>query len=274
MPLTDVTAAPGVAPKASTMRKLLLSLMLAFCGASGASAEEGGYAWDRFPVDKMSDMAALQHGAKLFVNYCLNCHSAAYVRYNRMHDIGLTDDEIKKNLLFASDKVGDTMKTNFDPRQAKDWLAAAPPDLSLITRSRAELGRGSGADYVYTYLRTYYRDASRPTGWNNLAFHDVAMPNPLWELQGQRAAKFVDEKDEHDKTRTLRKFEGFERLTPGALDERAYDDAVGDLVAYLQWMGEPAQGRRVQIGVWVLIFLGLLTVFTWRLNASYWKEVK
>ena len=196
------------------------------------------------------------------------------MRYNRMNDIGLTDDEIKKNLLFATDKVGDTMKVALDPKQAKDWLAAAPPDLSLITRARTELGMGSGADYVYTYLRTFYRDETKPTGWNNLAYPDVAMPNVLWQLQGQRVAKFVEEKDPHDPSHTERRFEGFEQVTPGTLDEHSYNEAVGDLVAYLQWIGEPAQGKRVQIGVWVLIFLSILTVFTWRLNAAYWKDVK
>ncbi len=256
------------------MKKFFLSLLMSAGLIAGAAASEGGYAWDKFPVDKMSDMAALQHGAKLFVNYCLNCHAASYMRYNRMHDIGLTDDEIKKNLLFATDKVGDTMKVSLDPKQAKEWLAAAPPDLTLIARSRADIGKGSGADYLYTYLRTFYRDPTKASGWNNMAFPDVAMPNVLWELQGQRAAKFVEEKDHHDPSKTVHRFEGFEQLTPGKLDEHAYDEAIADLVAYLQWIGEPAQERRVKIGVWVLIFLGVLTVFTWRLNASYWKDVK
>ena len=255
------------------MKKFVLSLLMSFGFIAGAAAAEG-YAWDRFPTEKMQDMAALQNGAKLFVNYCLNCHAANYMRYNRMQDIGLTDDQIKKNLLFATEKVGDTMKVSFDPKQAKDWLAAAPPDLSLIARARTELGMGSGAVYLYTYLRTFYRDDSRPTGWNNLAFPDVAMPNVLWQLQGQRAARFIDEKDPHDPAHTERRFEGFEQLTPGTLDEHSYNEAVGDLVAYLQWISEPAQGKRVQIGVWVLIFLSILTVFTWRLNAAYWKDVK
>jgi ubiquinol-cytochrome c reductase cytochrome c1 subunit len=166
------------------------------------------------------------------------------------------------------------MKVSLDPKQAAQWLAAAPPDLSLIARSRADIGKGSGADYLYTYLRTFYRDSTKATGWNNMAFPDVAMPNVLWELQGQRVAKFVDEKDHHDPSKTVHMFEGFEQVSPGKLDEHGYDEAVGDLVAYLQWMGEPSQGKRVQIGVWVLIFLSVLTVFTWRLNASYWKDVK
>lgn len=256
------------------MKKLVLSLLMSFGLIAGAAANEGGYHWDKFPVEKLSDVAALQHGAKLFVNYCLNCHSANYMRYNRMHDIGLSDNDIKKNLLFATEKVGDTMKVALDPKQGKDWLAAAPPDLTLIARSRADIGKGSGADFLYTYLRTFYRDDTKATGWNNLVFPDVAMPHVLWELQGQRVAKFVNEKDPHDPSKSEHRFEGFEQTTPGKLDERGYDEAVGDLVAYLQWMGEPAQEHRVRIGVWVLLFLGVLTVFTWRLNASYWKDVK
>ena len=144
-------------------------------------------------------MAALQNGARIFANYCLGCHSATYMRYNRLHDIGLSDDQIKKNLLFATDKVGDTMKSTLDPRQAKDWFGTAPPDLSVIARSRAEIGKGSGADYLYTLWRTYYRDDAKPTGWNNLAFPDIAMPHALWQLQGERRAKFVEVKDPHDR---------------------------------------------------------------------------
>ncbi len=256
------------------MKKFFLSLLVSLGFVAGASANVGGYAWDKFPTEKMSDMASLQNGARLFVNHCLNCHSAAYMRYNRMQDIGLTEAQIKQNLMFATDKVGETMKVPFDPKQAKEWLGAAPPDLTVIARSRANISMGSGADYLYTYLRTYYRDDTKATGWNNLAFPDVAMPNVLWELQGQRTAKFVEAKDPHDPTRVEHRFESFEQATPGKLDERGFDEAVGDLVAFLQWMGEPSQGKRVQIGVWVLIFLGVLTVFTWRLNAAYWKDVK
>ena len=258
------------------MKKLLLSLLVVLgfvLPLAPASADEGGYPWDLFPRSKMTDNAALQNGARIFTNYCLNCHSAMYMRYNRLHDIGLTDDEIKKNLLFATDKVGDTMKTTLDPRQAKDWFGATPPDLSVIARSRAEVGKGTGADYLYTLWRTFYRDDARPTGWNNLAFPDIAMPHALWQLQGERRARFIEAKDPHDEGKTTRRFAGFEQITPGTLDERQYDEAVGDLVAYLQWMGEPAQGTRIRIGVGVLIFLGLLVLITWRLSSAYWRSV-
>ena len=261
-------------PKDVNMKRLFITLVAALCLVGTASANEGGPAWDKFPKERMTDLAALQNGAKLFVNYCLNCHSAGYMRFNRLRDIGLTEDEIKKNLLFATDKVGDTMKVALDPKQAKDWFGALPPDLSVIARSRADVSKGSGADYLYTYLRSYYRDPSKATGWNNLVFPNVGMPHVLWELQGQRSATFVEEKDAHDPSKTIHRFDAYKTVVPGKLSALDYDESVADLVAYLQWMGEPAQGQRVRVGVWVLLFLCLFTVIAWRLNASYWKDVK
>ena len=254
--------------------KLLTAMALGLGLVSGATAAGGGIEWDKFPKEKMTDMAALQNGAKLFVNYCLNCHSAAYMRYNRLRDIGLTEAQIKGNLMFATEKVGETMKIALDPKQAKEWFGATPPDLTVIARSSASASKGSGADYLYTYMRTFYRDETKATGWNNLAFPSIAMPHVFWELQGVRTAKYVDEKDPHDPTKTVHVFKGFEQVTPGTLTPRQYDDAVGDLVAYLQWMGEPAQGQRFRLGVWVLLFLGVFTIIAWRLNASFWKDVK
>jgi ubiquinol-cytochrome c reductase cytochrome c1 subunit len=254
--------------------KFFAMLALSLGLVAGAAANEGGIHWDKFPTDKLSDTAALQNGAKLFVNYCLNCHAASYMRYNRMRDIGLTEDQIKKNLMFATEKVGDTMKVALDPKQAKEWFGGNPPDLTVIARSRADIGKGSGADYLYTYLRSYYRDEGKATGWNNMAFPNVGMPNVLWELQGQRSARFVEQKDPHDPKKMEHRFEGYEQLTPGKLTPLQYDEAVGDLVAYLQWMGEPSQGRRVQIGVAVLMFLAVFSIIAWRLNAVYWKDVK
>ena len=256
------------------MKKFILSLLASLAMATSAFASSGGIAWDKFPADKLNDVAALQNGAKLFVNYCLNCHSAAFMRYNRMRDIGLTEEQIKNNLMFASDKVGDLMKVSLDARQGKDWFGAMPPDLTVIARSRADGSKGSGADYLYTYLRTFYRDDTKATGWNNLAFPSVAMPHVLWELQGQRVAKFAEEKDPHDAGKTVHVFKGFEQVTPGKMDATQYDSAMGDLVAYLQWMGEPMQKQRVRLGVAVLIFLGLFTFIAWRLNAAYWKDIK
>jgi ubiquinol-cytochrome c reductase cytochrome c1 subunit len=251
------------------MKKFLASLLFALAGA--VQAASGGVAWDKFPTEKLSDEAALQNGAKLFVNYCLNCHSAAYMRFNRMADIGLAPEQIKGSLLFTTDKVGETMKVAIDAKQAKEWFGATPPDLSVIARSRAGAG-GSGADYLYTYLRTYYRDDSKPTGWNNLAFPSVGMPHVLWELQGERRPLF-EKKTEHG--HEVEVFTGrWDVVKPGTLDARAYDENVADLVAFMQWMGEPSQKSRVQIGVWVLLFLGVFTVIAWFLNAAYWKDVK
>lgn len=260
------------------MKKLIATLLTSFLlGAglvSGAQASGDGIEWDKFPKEKMADTAALQNGAKLFVNYCLNCHSAAYMRYNRLRDIGLTELQIKGNLMFATEKVGDTMKVSLDPKNAKDWFGGLPPDLTVIARSRADGAKGSGADYLYTYLRSYYRDETKATGWNNRAFPSVAMPHVLWELQGQRAAKFAEEADPHEHGKTVHVFKGYEQLTPGTMTTLQYDNAVADLVAYLQWMGEPAQEQRFRLGVWVLLFLSVFTVIAWRLNAAFWKDIK
>ena len=252
------------------MKKLILTLIAAFGLVAGAHAAGGdSIAWDKAP-NRTNDMASLQNGAKLFVNYCLNCHSAAYMRYNRLTEIGLSEQQIKDNLLFATDKVGETMKAAIDPRQAKEWFGGNPPDLTVIARSRSGHG-GTGADYLYTFLRTFYRDPTKATGWNNLAFPSVGMPNPFWELQGDRQPVF-DERKEHG--HTVQVFKGWQQVSPGAMTSLQYDQAIGDLVNYLQWMGEPAQNKRVRVGVWVLLFLGLFTVIAWRLNAAYWKDIK
>jgi ubiquinol-cytochrome c reductase cytochrome c1 subunit len=256
------------------MKKLILSLLASLAFIGGAQAAGGGVAWDTFPKERVTDLAALQNGAKLFANYCLNCHAAAFVRYNRMRDIGLTEQQIKDNLIFTGVKVGELMKVSLDAKDAKEWFGGVPPDLSLIARSRADASKGTGADYLYTYLRTYYRDETKATGWNNLAFPGVGMPNPLWELQGQQRAVYVETKDPHDASKTVHTFKGFEPITKGTLSQAEYNLAVADLVAYLQWMGEPNQNNRVRLGVWVMIFLGFFTVIAWRLNAAFWKDIK
>jgi ubiquinol-cytochrome c reductase cytochrome c1 subunit len=257
----------------SIMKRIIVSLLAALSFVGGAMANTAGPAWDKFPKERVTDVAALQHGAKLFVNYCLNCHAAAFMRYNRMHDIDLTDEQIKRNLLFAGDKVGDLMTVAMNAKDAKAWFGAQPPDLTVIARSRAG-DNGSGADYLYTYLRTFYRDETRPTGWNNLVFPSVGMPHVLWELQGEQRPVYEVEKDPHDPEKTIHVFKGFEQTKPGTLSKADYDLAIADLVAYLQWMGEPAQTKRVRLGVWVLLFLAGFTLIAWRLNAAYWKDVK
>ena len=255
------------------MKKLILSLAAALSlVAGGAQAAGGGIAWDKFPTEKLTDMTALQSGAKTFVNYCLNCHGAEFMRYNRLRDIGLTDDQIANNLMFAGAKVGDLMKVTMDAQQAKKWFGAQPPDLTVIARSRSAAGQGSGADYLYTYLRTYYRDASKATGWNNLAFPSVAMPHVLWELQGERRPVFEKVMSHGQETEV---WTGrWETVKPGTMSANEYDQTIADLVAFMQWMSEPVQGQRVKLGVWVLLFLGVFTVIAWRLNAAYWKDVK
>jgi ubiquinol-cytochrome c reductase cytochrome c1 subunit len=260
------------------MKKLiyiaLASLSLMLGGHTSANASEAGIAWDKFPTSKLTDMAALQNGAKLFVNYCLNCHSAAFMRYNRLGDLQLSEEQIKNNLMFTTEKIGETMKVSLDPAQAKIWFGGNPPDLTLVSRSRADFSKGSGADYLYTYLRSYYRDDTKPTGWNNLAYPNVGMPHVLWELQGQRSAVFVTEKDPHDGTKEIHRFTGYEQLTAGKLTALEYDTAIADLVGFMQWMGEPGQAQRYRLGVWVIIFLTIFTVIAWRLNAAFWKDIK
>ena len=234
-----------------------------------ALAAEATFPLDHVP-DRTRDLPALQNGARLFVNYCLNCHSAAFMRFNRLQDIGISEQQIKDNLLVGTDKVGDVMKAAIDPKDAKEWFGGLPPDLTLVAPSRSGPG-GTGADYLYTYLRTYYRDAEKPTGWNNLAFPNVGMPHALWELQGEREPQWGTEKAHGEDVKV---FKGWKQVSPGTLTPLQYDQAVGDLVGYLQWMAEPVQNHRVRVGAWVLLFLSLLTVIVWRLNAAFWKDVK
>jgi ubiquinol-cytochrome c reductase cytochrome c1 subunit len=251
------------------IRKVALGLVAGLVLVTGALASGGGPAWDKAP-DKSTDQAALQNGAKLFVNYCLNCHSAAFMRYTRLTDLGLTEQQIKDNLVPTGAKLGETMKAAVDAKQGATFFGAAPPDLSVITRSRSGDG-GTGSDYLYTYMRTFYQDSSKPTGWNNLAFPNVAMPHVLWEMQGIRRANFETVK-EHGAD--VHKFKSWEQVTPGTMTEAQYDQAVGDLVAYLSWMAEPVQNTRKRIGLGVLIFLAGMIFLTWKLNAAYWKDIK
>ena len=251
------------------MKKFILSVILACASVMPAFANSDSIAWDKAP-NRLNDLAALHNGAKWFVIYCLNCHAASYMRFNRLTDIGLTEQQIKDNLLFTTDKVGETMKVAMDPKQAKDWFGGNPPDLTVIARSRSGAG-GTGADYLYTYLRTYYRDDSKATGWNNLAFPNVGMPHVLWELQGQRKPIYEEIESHGHATHVLK---GWEQITPGTLSPAEYDSAVADLVNYMQWMSEPAQATRVRVGVWVMLYLLVFFVIAWRLNVAYWKDIR
>lgn len=235
------------------MKKLFLALLCAplLAFASGAELE-----LDKAP-DRSRDFPALQNGAKVFINYCLNCHSASYFRYNRLTDIGLTEQQIKDNLLFTADKVGEPMTIAMRRADAKQWFGAAPPDLTVIARARAS-EFGSGADWLYTYLRGFYRDDERPTGWNNTVFANVGMPHVLWELQGEQHMG-----PEHHLV----------LAKPGKLSPEEYDAMVGDLVGFLTHMGEPMATFRKELGVIVLIFLAVLFVFSYALKREYWKDI-
>lgn len=252
------------------MKKWIVGCLMAVGLVSNTLA-----AGSTFPMDKAprltNDMAALQNGAKLFVNYCLSCHSASFFRYNRLTEIGLTERQIRDNLMFFSDRVGDPMRANINPAQAKSWFGAQPPDLTLVARSRAAIGGHSGPDYLYTLLRTYYRDDSKLTGWDNLAFPNIGMPNPLWELQGERRPIMETVTSHGQETQVFR---GWEQVKPGTMSPAEYDRAVAELVAFMEWMAEPNRNDRVRLGVWVLIFLGAFTIVAWRLNAAYWKDIK
>jgi ubiquinol-cytochrome c reductase cytochrome c1 subunit len=288
------------------MTKILRHALAIVAGCligSGAWASGSSYPLDRFPTAKLADQAALQNGAKLFVNYCLNCHGASAMRYNRLRDIGLTEEQIKRNLMFTTDKVGDPMKVALRAVDAKQWFGALPPDLSLVARSRAS-EVGSGPDWLYTYLRSYYRDSERPTGWNNALFENVGMPHVLWEMQGNRGVRIEDVHKHKDpktgavymdkavttydasglKTQSSEKvIDGMPpaaktyRFAPpegGAMSAMRYDSEVADLVAFITYMSDPTASSRTRIGVWVLLFLSIFTIFAWNLNRVYWKDVK
>ncbi|HSI43265.1 MAG TPA: cytochrome c1 [Methylotenera sp.] len=230
---------------------LLLAAISSFALTPFAWANESEVALDKAPID-VSNHESLQRGARTFVNYCLNCHSANYMRYNRLLEIGLTEKQIKDNLLFAGEKVGDQMKVAMNKADAKKWFGAAPPDLSVEVRAR-------GADWVYSYMRSFYRDNTRPTGWNNTVYDKVAMPHVLYELQGEQELNHETHK------LTL--------VKPGKLSVTEYDNLVGDLTNFLAYMSEPAKQQRNHLGWFVLLFLGVLLVLTYKLKKAYWKDI-
>jgi ubiquinol-cytochrome c reductase cytochrome c1 subunit len=230
------------------MKNLLFLVALLPATLWGA---ETGYRLDRSPHEP-TDLVSLQAGAKLYVNYCLGCHSMQYMRYGGLTDLGLTEQQIRDNLMFTADKVGEPMKTPMDPKAGKQWFGVAPPDLSVVSRSR-------GADWLYTYLRTFYRDPKTPTGWNNAVFENVGMPHALWTLQGERGY-------DRDKRQ-------WREISKGSLSQVEYDMAVRDLVNFLAYAGEPAAADRRAIGIVVMFVLGILFIFTYLLKKEYWKDV-
>ncbi len=241
------------------MKKLILILSLLLPVV--ALANEGAHL-DKAPINA-ANQASLQRGAKVFVNYCLNCHGAASMRFNRLHDIGLTDEQIKANLLFSAEKVGDPMKIAMDKNEAKKWFGAPPPDLSVISRSR-------GADWLYTYLRGFYRDDTRPTGWNNVAFDKVGMPHALWQLQGEQQLRVTESIDAHGNKTESHKLV---LVKPGKLSSGEYDMMVADLVNYLVFMGEPARTQRMTLGLVVLLFLFFFFLVARALKKEFWNDI-
>ena len=204
------------------------------------------------PVD-LTDNLSLQRGAKIFTNYCLNCHSAKYMRYSNLQDIGLSAETIKNDLLFTGNKIGDTMSVNMSMKDSKKWFGAAPPDLSVVARSR-------GADWIYSYMRGFYRDPTRPMGWNNTVYVNSAMPHILWELEGEKIL--------NPKTKKLEKF------SSGKLNAKEYDATIADLTNYLVYMSEPDQLKRKKMGYYVIGFLLLLLFLTIKLKKEYWRDIK
>ncbi|MCL2160960.1 MAG: cytochrome c1 [Betaproteobacteria bacterium] len=219
---------------------------------------------DKAPVS--TNPQRLQHGATLFVRYCLNCHSASAMRYSELKKIGFEEKTIIDSLLFTGDKIGDLMTVAMTRDDAEAWFGTAPPDLSLIARAKAS-ETASGADYLYTYLRGFYKDENRPTGWNNTVFSNVGMPHAMWDLQGVQTAEAA--RDGHG-NETLKLVPP---VTSGTMSASDFDEAVADLVSFLVWMSEPYADTRKTIGIYVLIFLVGFYVLTHFLGKSYWKNI-
>lgn len=233
---------------------LLALLLSAVLGGAATAQEEAEL---ESAQNNVADTASLQRGAKYFVNYCLGCHSAKYVRYNRLaKDLQLTEQQLVDNLMFTGERPFDTMAIGARPEDQARWFGRQPPDLSLIARSR-------GPDYLYTFLRSFYADPKKPTGANNVVLPGTAMPHVLWELQGVQNAKFKEDGE----------FEGFELVRPGALQPEEYDEVVRDIVNFLDYIGEPIQRERVSLGIRVIGFLLVFWLIAYLLKKEIWKDV-
>ncbi len=253
----------------TTMKTLtqILAVLALVVAPALASANEGGLP----PANtRMGDVAAMQRGAKLFTNYCLSCHSAKYMRYSRVAaDLGIDQKSMEQNLIFTGAKFGETMNVAMTPAQGEAWFGKAPPDLSLTARSR-------GVDWIYNYLKSFYVDESRPSGWNNTLLPNASMPNVLWELGGsQHAVVEPKEKGKHCEHGEAGEscFVKFETTAPGALTPAQYDEAVRDITTYLQYVGEPAALQRHDLGWMVILFLAAFTLAAYFLKLEFWKDV-
>ncbi len=276
------------------INNLIIGCLFLLCSISG-HANEIDFPLETAPK-RVNELAALQNGAKLFVNYCLNCHSANSFRYSKLRDIGLTDQQIRDNLLFTGEKTGDPMNTAMSSEDSKKWFGTTPPDLSVIARAKSS-NRGSGTDYIYTYMRSFYRDISKPTGWDNIIFPGVAMPHPLWNHQGSQELvisqthklnsgiweRITTTFDQHGfsstQKETIHNSSGKDSIHAkfipvDKLKSISYDNDIADLAAFMSWMAEPEQLFRKRLGVLVLFFLGFFFLVAWRLNNSYWKYIK
>jgi ubiquinol-cytochrome c reductase cytochrome c1 subunit len=239
---------------------ILASLVLVSTSVSASSNKH----LDKANI-KLEDAASIKRGAKLFVQYCQNCHSASLMRYSRIAaDLGMTDEEITEQLITTGVKVGDTMTITMEPTDAKEWFGTVAPDLSVISRAR-------GDDWLYTYLRSFYRDKSRPWGVNNAVFKDVGMPHVLWELQGLQQAQLTTIVSEEGLEQEV--ISGFKLVEPGKLTPQEYDATVLDLVTFLAYLGEPSKLQRQALGKWVLLFLAGFLVIVFLLKKEYWKDV-
>jgi ubiquinol-cytochrome c reductase cytochrome c1 subunit len=244
------------------MKKLLYVLFM-LVPVSVLAAGGGNVHLDSADID-LDDQASLQRGAKYFANYCLNCHSAKYMRYQSMTALGLTEDQIRENLMFPGDKVGELMTIAMSTEDGEKWFGAPPPDLTLVSRLRGE-------DWIYTYLRSFYEDESRPFGVNNVVFPSVGMPHVLWELQGTQRA--VWEETEGADGKPHKELKGLELAEPGTMSPEEYDQMARDLTTYLSWLGEPMQQERKRLGIWVLLFLVVFTAIAYLLKKEYFKDI-
>ena len=246
------------------MKLRLITLLLALLPMTGFGASASRMDMDHVEVN-LNDKMALQNGAKLFVNYCLSCHSAEYMRYNRMAaDLEIPEEVVLKNMVFNGGKIGDLMTTTMSAEDGTAWFGVAPPDLSLIGRLR-------DPEWLYNYLRSFYLDPSSPSGWNNVVFENVAMPHALYELQGQRKAVFKTVKDPEGNESL--KLDYFETIKPGKMSLEEYDKAMQDLTSFLVYLGEPAKMVRHKYGIWVILFLLGFTALAYALKKEYWRDV-
>ena len=244
------------------MKKLIALVFSLFAATAQAS---GGSNLQHSGAD-LSDADSLKHGAALFVNYCMSCHSLKYVRYSRMAaDLGLTEDEVMGSLNFTGAKFGEAMTVAMTAADGEKWLGKAPPDLSLVARVRG------GPDWIYTYLKSFYRDPARPLGWNNVLFPGASMPHVLWEQQGVQSAVF--DAPHGGPAGAAPVFARFEQVQPGQLSAEDYDKVARDIANFLQYAAEPAALQRQRFGVWVLLFLVALTGLSWVLKREYWRDV-